>query len=40
MCLQWRRSISLGDIVRLLSDARSVVDVPQKLEQLERTKAS
>ncbi|KAA6420596.1 MAG: putative exocyst complex component 4-like, partial [Trebouxia sp. A1-2] len=37
---QWRRSISLGDIVRLLSDARSVVDVPWRLEQLERTKAS
>ncbi|DBA83817.1 TPA: hypothetical protein ACH3X1_006340 [Trebouxia sp. C0004] len=35
---QWRRSISLGDIVRLLTDARSVVDVPQKLEQLQRTK--
>ncbi|KAL0041964.1 hypothetical protein WJX79_010411 [Trebouxia sp. C0005] len=35
---QWRRSISLGDIVRLLSDARSVVDVPWRLEQLERTK--
>jgi hypothetical protein len=26
--------------VRLLSDARSVVDVPHKLEQLERTKAN
>lgn len=38
--LQWRRSISLGDIVRLLKDAQSVVDVPERLGQLERNKVS
>lgn len=38
--LQWRRSITLGDIVRLLTDARSVVDVPHRLGQLERNKVS
>ena len=36
--LQWRRSITLGDIVRLLTDARSVVNVPERLGQLERNK--
>ncbi|KAL3138889.1 hypothetical protein ABBQ32_005714 [Trebouxia sp. C0010 RCD-2024] len=35
---QWRRSITLGDIVRLLADARSVVDVPERLGQLERNR--
>lgn len=38
LAIQWRRSISLGDTVRLLADAQSVVDVPVRMEHLERTK--
>lgn len=38
--LQWRRSIVLGDTLRLLTDAQSVVDVPDRLEQLEQSKVA
>lgn len=36
--MQWRRSIVLGDTLRLLMDAQSVVGVPDRLEQLEQSK--
>ena len=36
--LQWRRSVTLGDTVRLLADVRSVVDIPEKLQRLEEAK--
>eukprot|EP00891_Asterochloris_glomerata_P001519 jgi/Astpho2/1519/Aster-x0067 len=35
---QWRRSVTLGDTVRLLADVRSVVDIPEKLQRLEEAK--
>ena len=38
--LQWRRSVTLGDTVRLLADVRSVVDIPEKLQRLEEAKVS
>lgn len=36
----WRRGITMGDTVRLLSDINSIVDTPQKLQKLEEAKAS
>ena len=38
--LQWRRSVTLGDTVRLLADVRSVVDIPEKLQRLEEAKVN
>lgn len=38
--MQWRRSIVLGDTLRLLTDAQSVMGVPSRLEQLTQSKAS
>ncbi|KAK9815816.1 hypothetical protein WJX72_010122 [[Myrmecia] bisecta] len=35
---QWRRSVTLGDIVRLLTDIQSVVDIPQRVQKLEEAK--
>ena len=40
LVLQWRRSVTLGDTVRLLADVRSVVDIPEKLQRLEEAKVS
>ena len=34
----WRRGITMGDTVRLLSDINSIVDTPQRLQKLEETK--
>ena len=36
----WRRGITMGDTVRLLSDIHSIVDTPQRLQRLEEAKAS
>ena len=36
----WRRGITMGDTVRLLSDINSIVDTPQRLQKLEEAKAS
>ena len=36
----WRRGITMGDTVRLLSDVNSIVDTPQRLQKLEEAKAS
>ena len=36
----WRRGITMGDTVRLLSDIHSIVDTPQRLQKLEEAKAS
>ena len=38
--VQWRRSVTLGDIVRLLGDLQSVVGVPAQVQELEETKVS
>ncbi|KAK9837523.1 hypothetical protein WJX81_008555 [Elliptochloris bilobata] len=35
---QWRRSVMLGDTVRLLQDAKSVIDAPQRVQRLELAK--
>ena len=35
----WRRGITMGDTVRLLSDIHSIVDTPQRLQRLEEAKA-
>ena len=35
---QWRRSVMLGDTVRLLQDAKSVIDAPQRVQCLELAK--
>ncbi|KAK9861775.1 hypothetical protein WJX84_004517 [Apatococcus fuscideae] len=35
---QWRRSVTLGDIVRLLGDLQSVVGVPARVQELEEAK--
>ncbi|CAL5223746.1 g6307 [Coccomyxa viridis] len=34
----WRRGITMGDTVRLLSDINSIVDTPQRLQKLEEAK--
>ena len=36
--MQWRRSVTLGDIVRLLDDLQSVVGVPARVHELEEAK--
>lgn len=36
---QWRRGITLGDTVRLLSDINAIVDAPQRVQKLEEAKA-
>ncbi len=36
---QWRRSVMLGDTVRLLRDVKSVIDAPQRVQRLELAKA-
>jgi hypothetical protein len=36
---QWRRGVTLGDTVRLLSDINSIVDAPQRVQKLEEAKA-
>eukprot|EP00884_Botryococcus_braunii_P010678 jgi/Botrbrau1/19611/Bobra.0035s0088.1 len=35
---QWRRSVMLGDVVRLLTDARAVTDIPARLDALTEAK--
>lgn len=36
----WRRGITMGDTVRLLSDINSIVDTPQRLQKLEEAKVT
>ena len=36
----WRRGITMGDTVRLLSDINSIVDTPQRLQKLEEAKVN
>lgn len=38
MSQQWQRHITLTDTLRLLDDIQLIVDVPQKLQQLEEGK--
>lgn len=37
-CVQWKRSVTLDDIVKLLGDVRGFVDIPQQVQSAQEAK--